>query len=1191
MVQRPDGELCQDATQALDVWIDFFRAMEGGTRMTAAELHRHWCEHLASVMCTQAWQAPLASIPSLTDLEVALRRVKGGKATGPDHVPSEACRHHVPAFAPALYGQVLKLLVHSQESLVHKGGYLVTAFKGKGAMTLCSSFRSLLISSHIGKAVHRTVRQCQYQIYEDWLYHTQIGGRKAFPVGAGVHILRSYMRWKASQGDSFAIIFIDLQEAFYRLLRPLVLQGGYSDATLAALIERFKLPASSVQDLRRHLCEAPVVHRAGLAPHYCRALAALHQNTWFQMQGQEDYTRTEVRSRPGDSFADIIFGYLFAHVLKDIHKTLHDRGLLDLVPIAAALGPWLRNDETITWEEFTGVTWMDDTCLCLSSPKAPELIPKLGEALSILLDTFRGCGLTPNLSPGKTEILLSVRGAGSREMRWTYFGPQQGQQLPVICEDGVHFVRIVREYKHLGGRVTHKGTDTQEMRQRISMAHSTYNEHRRLLFNNPNIPWKKRAELFEMLVLSKLAYGSESWSIDQQASGLAFHHAVLRLYKRLLRVPHDAHRADDDILREAGLPSPTTLLRRARLRYLGTLYRCCTPYLWSILRLDQAWQTLIRADLVWLWHQLRNASSLPDPDENSAAWLDLIHAQPRYWKKLVNRGVQHEILQIQNQEEIKNMHQTIAGFLGEAGFPPAPPTFHDDLPPDVCHGCLTCGIACRSKGGEGAHMFRCHQICAPERRLMCGTQCSACLREYHTTAKLQAHLRHSQVCRRRIIARRDFHEPAPGIGSQASKALDRQHDGALPVRQAQGPQRDDALGPDLVAYDPNFVQHLLERFVDIDLTATSIDAEVRATVAAVPISWTTFRVSIAHLCDTLLPEDAVHMGITLEDLCRALRELCHPRCWPFLLEPKLSPKEHRKEIADWEQHFANLAMDPALCQYMAAVERIPRNFGQHRYVLHVFSGRRRPGDVEWFLDRLRAQHATTVLHIVSLDIVIHRVFGDVSNPRTRETWYHGVRNQWIVGFLAGPPCETWSHARAHALDEDKEPKHGGPPAGPRVIREADQPWGKFHLRVREIRQLLTSNILMRFTLEMATLTVIFGGSGLVEHPAPPGEVNAASIWRQPVMHFLSQLPCTQWLQIDQGKLGAASKKPTALLAIRLPSLSKQIKAWELTVQNPSATSIGRDALGRFRTAPLKEYAPAFCCAIALGFSDAVFTIQ
>eukprot|EP00438_Fugacium_kawagutii_P013818 Skav210609 [mRNA] locus=scaffold234:170544:179860:- [translate_table: standard] len=416
----------------------------------------------------------------------------------------------------------------------------------------------------------------------------------------------------------------------------------------------------------------------------------------------------------------------------------------------------------------------------------------------------------------------------------------------------------------------------------------------------------------------------------------------------------------------------------------------------------------------------------------------------------------------------------------------------------------------------------------------------------------------------------------------------RLHDGVLPVRQAQGPHIPAALGQDFDHHDDLFEQMIVDALFDLNNVA-EIGPTVRGLVTDKPISWTLFRATVVHLCDQLGQAEADHMGLPYENLTGELRALCDPASWDFLSR---SPGPGRTTtpltLHDYELHFQALARDAKLCQYFSVAARVPRPVGRERYVLHAFSGRRRPGDIEWFIDGIRAECPQEILlFVISVDIIIHSELGDVSRAQTKELWYRGVRERWIVGFLAGPPCETWSQARKNALEPEVD---GRPRRGPRVIRASDAPWGMTQLRVKEIAQLFTSNVLMTFTIELAVLTILFGGCGMVEHPAPPEDEQAPSIWRQPIMHLLCQLPCSSWIHLDQGRLGAASKKPTSLLAIRMPTLAARVQEWALTNKSPSTVSIGLDSQGRFLTAPLKEYPPAFCMAIAQGLCDTLLQL-
>ena len=62
-----------------------------------------------------------------------------------------------------------------------------------------------------------------------------------------------------------------------------------------------------------------------------------------------------------------------------------------------------------------------------------------------------------------------------------------------------------------------------------------------------------------------------------------------------------------------------------------------------------------------------------------------------------------------------------------------------------------------------------------------------------------------------------------------------------------------------------------------------------------------------------------------------------------------------------------------------------------------------------------------------------------------------------------------------------------------------------------------------------------------------------------------------------------SRLPSYLLALRLPTLEKDLHSGMLTTMLPHNVSAGRDEYGRVRTAPLKEYPPGLCSSVAKAF--------
>ena len=169
-------------------------------------------------------------------------------------------------------------------------------------------------------------------------------------------------------------------------------------------------------------------------------------------------------------------------------------------------------------------------------------------------------------------------------------------------------------------------------------------------------------------------------------------------------------------------------------------------------------------------------------------------------------------------------------------------------------------------------------------------------------------------------------------------------------------------------------------------------------------------------------------------------------------------------------------------------------------LLHAYnSGRRRPGDLQFFLEHFHREKdaAGYVLHIVSMDIVIDSQYGDARNNKTRQYWLGAIRDRKVVAFVAGPPCETWTAAREHQLEEGR---------GPRPVRSAEELWGLYSLRIRELCQVCIGNELLIFAMQAFMELMVTGGCGLLEHPAPPPKPTSPSIWKLPIMEAQLQHP-------------------------------------------------------------------------------------
>ena len=434
----------------------------------------------------------------------------------------------------------------------------------------------------------------------------------------------------------------------------------------------------------------------------------------------------------------------------------------------------------------------------------------------------------------------------------------------------------------------------------------------------------------------------------------------------------------------------------------------------------------------------------------------------------------------------------------------------------------------------------------------------------------------AEYCRHSLQRKGIRFAPAPGIGSTTNKQLERAHDQLLPPLQAQGPMQETghrALADD---YDLQLFEDLYETLLE---ATDSSDAHrrIRLCIEGRPLSWEVVQKTLRQLGDAATEQDVSVLTFDMKQYREIFRVLALPSSWDFLID------ETHSEHGHWHRD-AHILMDCCAKEAQArdgetrTAPPIPRGFSAERYFLHLFSGRRRRGDFHYFFDQLQAPEGVWI-QVISLDVVLSEVWGDLLRPATRAFWKSAIRARVVVGLLGGPPCETWSQAREKAI-------HGRRRA-PRVLRTAEHPWGKESMSLREVKQVRVGNELVGFQLEAVTELYCTGGIAVSEHPAAPKNEDSVSIWRTPIAALLQSLEGCQLLTLAQGLWGAKSPKPTSLLVLNAPDLVQVLRQWQVTKHVPSSTSIGTDGSGCWATSALKEYPPALNAALAQGLHAAI----
>lgn len=100
----------------------------------------------------------LASLPTLVDVEKALRKIQPNKTPGPDQLPNALFKYAASVLAPAVHDTFLKTFTWECEPLQNKGGWMIPIYKS-GDKELARNYRGIMMLDTLGKCFHSWARQ------------------------------------------------------------------------------------------------------------------------------------------------------------------------------------------------------------------------------------------------------------------------------------------------------------------------------------------------------------------------------------------------------------------------------------------------------------------------------------------------------------------------------------------------------------------------------------------------------------------------------------------------------------------------------------------------------------------------------------------------------------------------------------------------------------------------------------------------------------------------------------------------------------------------------------------------------------------------------------------------------------------------------------------------------------------------
>ena len=746
-VKDATGEVCADPVAVQQRWREYFAAMEAGTCMPAHEL----ATELLNAESGQ-WPVPDCThqLPCRPDLVRLMLTSKAGKAAGMDGLPNELLRSFAPECAEVLFPLLMKLVFRGTEAIGMKGGLAVWFHKGKGAKDACESYRQILLLPCFAKILHQAVRPAIREVFQTTTPTLQLGGKPGQNVCFGAHLVRAFLRYNSRLKRSCFVLFTDIATAFYAVVRQLIAVNP-SDPPQArelsdGICQGLQLSPDDIAQLKLHAQEPSSLRQAGASPWLEAISDSIAANTWFMLRGDSTAVLTARGTRPGSSWADILFGMVVSRVLKA-------RDAIEGADVSTRLEkpsvPWdgqkvlIPCPNTAGTLELGDLVWADDVATMRVCRSPYNLAPGLAVSAGSLCDSCAGFGFRLSFGPNKTASIVQPGGAGSRKAAQTLFGPNGHKgSIKALREHAQPIsVPLVSCYRHLGVMQAPRGALVSEIKFRTAQAWAKFAEGRRKVFKATGVSVKRKAFILRSSVLPKLLYGSGSWPTLSLREQQAFGGALWGLYRAICGIPAvDAQNVHScSVLALTGLPNVAVTLHCQRLLYLKTLVQSGPDDLWAAVRTDIAFLDAVVHALDWLFTWTHATSSLPDPKTGWECWKSFIADTPNRFKGLLLRAQGLEVCRQQVLGSLDGLYR----FLRHLA-----PVLPDTHPrPQVCgEACIPCRRLFASRVAWAAHAARMHGYRNKAHLLGQSRLCRSCGRLYASVGRLRRHLLASQHC-------------------------------------------------------------------------------------------------------------------------------------------------------------------------------------------------------------------------------------------------------------------------------------------------------------------------------------------------------------------------------------------------------------------------------------------------------------
>eukprot|EP00929_Paragymnodinium_shiwhaense_P092942 TRINITY_DN52996_c0_g1_i6.p1 TRINITY_DN52996_c0_g1~~TRINITY_DN52996_c0_g1_i6.p1 ORF type:complete len:519 (-),score=95.64 TRINITY_DN52996_c0_g1_i6:224-1780(-) len=352
--------------------------------------------------------------------------------------------------------------------------------------------------------------------------------------------------------------------------------------------------------------------------------------------------RTHTGVKQGDPVADVVFMGVFARIVDTIRRRLAEENITIVVRMKD--GTVFGDAEADTRIDIMEITYVDDMLIFITANNCSDLLSNVKRVVQVVKEGVATANFTVNMSKGKSEVMLKLRGKGALDARRAI-----QDERSVKIDDG-STIGVVSSYAHLGSTCADNlnGKFVMDFKRRLQTKRKEYSNVLRHKGYTQDV--KKKVV---NIVMSAALYSAQAvtrpFSKGQMKQMESCYHALIREATGTKYNPHDPEPISDHDMRIIyGYPSLDTVLRLRRLAFLPALLKRAPSSLKGLMqdshRRQGIWSKLLKADMEWLGeHRGEEGPGSRLQIQDLEAVEKFIMEREEEWRRMLNKVYQDDI--------------------------------------------------------------------------------------------------------------------------------------------------------------------------------------------------------------------------------------------------------------------------------------------------------------------------------------------------------------------------------------------------------------------------------------------------------------------------------------------------------------------------------------------------------------------